>query len=262
MTGVNKTLYLPLYGKAEVSRKGIILRDEKAVEIWQKEQFALKGKARSKWLCYSMAMRARVFDDWTRERLLEAPGAAVLHVGCGMDSRVLRVGGAAAWYDADLPAVIAERKKYYAESETCRMLAVDAAETGWVAELPDAEQAVVVMEGLSMYLKNGEVLALLAALGRKFGRVRLLMDVYTRFGAKASKYKNPVNEVGVTRLYGIDDPRFACAAGAEFVAEHEMTPPRLVNELQGFDRWFFARMFAGEAAKKIYRLYEYRLGGR
>ena len=34
MTEVNKTLYIPLYGKAFVSRKGIILRDAKAEEIW------------------------------------------------------------------------------------------------------------------------------------------------------------------------------------------------------------------------------------
>ena len=33
------------------------------------------------------------------------------------------------------------------------------------------------------------------------------MDCYTVFAARASKYKNPVNEVGVTRLWGVDDPR-------------------------------------------------------
>ena len=31
------------------------------------------------------------------------------------------------------------------------------------------------------------------------------MDVYTEFGVRASKFKNPVNDVGVTKLYGIDD---------------------------------------------------------
>ena len=33
MNNVNKTLYIPLYGKAYVSRKGIILNDKKAEEI-------------------------------------------------------------------------------------------------------------------------------------------------------------------------------------------------------------------------------------
>lgn len=29
MNGINKTLYIPLYGKASVSKKGIILQDKK-----------------------------------------------------------------------------------------------------------------------------------------------------------------------------------------------------------------------------------------
>ena len=37
MNNVNKTLYIPLYGKAYVSKKGIILNDKKAEEIWSSE---------------------------------------------------------------------------------------------------------------------------------------------------------------------------------------------------------------------------------
>ena len=48
MNNVNKTLYIPLYGKSYVSKKGIILKDKKAEEIWEKEQFKLKGKSKSK----------------------------------------------------------------------------------------------------------------------------------------------------------------------------------------------------------------------
>ena len=90
MNEVNKTLYIPLFGKSYVSKKGIILEDKKAEKIWESEGFALRGKSKSKWLAYYMGMRARVFDDWTRDRLLEHPTATVLHIGCGLDSRVER----------------------------------------------------------------------------------------------------------------------------------------------------------------------------
>lgn len=33
------------------------------------------------------------------------------------------------------------------------------------------------------------------------------MDCYTTFAAKASKIKNPINDVGMTTVYGIDDPK-------------------------------------------------------
>ena len=42
-----------------------------------------------------------------------------------------------------------------------------------------------------------------------------------------------------------------------FVAEHELTPQRYIAELRGFERRFFKALFAGGAAKKIYRLFEY-----
>ena len=45
MDNVNKTLYIPLYGKALVSKKEIILNDSKAEEIWTAEGFVLKGKS-------------------------------------------------------------------------------------------------------------------------------------------------------------------------------------------------------------------------
>ena len=54
MNSVNKTLYIPLYGKSYVSKKGLFLDDKKAEEIWEAEGFSLKGKSRSKWLAYYM----------------------------------------------------------------------------------------------------------------------------------------------------------------------------------------------------------------
>ena len=114
MNGVNKTLYIPLYGKAYVSKKGLFLADKKAEEIWAAESFALKGKSKSKWLAYYMGIRSAVFDNWLRQQMDDREDAVVLHSGCGMDSRVLRVGdNKHKWYDVDFTEVICERKHYY-----------------------------------------------------------------------------------------------------------------------------------------------------
>ena len=112
MDGVNRTLYIPLYGKAAVSRKGIVLHDPRAEEIWGREGFALRGKAKSRWLTYYMGMRAAVFDQWLTAQMEELPGAAVIHIGCGLDSRIQRLGcpKGRLWYDLDLPEVIRERR--------------------------------------------------------------------------------------------------------------------------------------------------------
>ena len=129
MNSVNKTLYIPLYGKSYVSKRGLFISDKKAEEIWGAEGFSLKGKSKSKWLAYYMGIRSAVFDEWLKDRMAEIKDAVVLHIGCGMDSRILRVGaGDRKWYDVDFAEVIAERERYYTETDTYKMLAGDARE--------------------------------------------------------------------------------------------------------------------------------------
>ncbi len=261
MNEISKTLYIPLYGKAAVSRRGILLKDLKAEEIWEQEGFALRGKAKSKWLAFYMAMRARVFDEWVAKQLAMYPNAAVMHIGCGLDSRVERLGAAGRlWYDIDFPAVIREKQKYFEAAGNYRLLGADVSKTEWIRELEASGDAIVIMEGVSMYLSVQALGDLFLALQKEFPHVRLLMDSYTVFGAKASKYKNPVKTVGAEIVSGIDSPDVLRKnERIRFLGERSMTPPALVAELKGFERAFFKLLFAGRAARSIYRLYEYEM---
>lgn len=260
MDNVNKTLYIPLYGKTHVSQRGILLDDKKAEEIWKAEGFPLKGKAKSKWLAYNMGMRSAVFDRWAQQQMQQCPGAVVLHVGCGMDSRIMRLGHQGhSWFDVDFPEVIAERKRYFPETEAYHMIASDIRDPQWLSQIPAGKTAIIVMEGVSMYLKPEELKAVLKRWKDRFGQVRILMDSYTVFAARATKYKNPINEVGVTRVYGFDDPHdLEEGTGLVFMQEHCLTPEELIAQLPKREQGFFRAMFAGSLAKKIYRLYEYR----
>ena len=236
MNEVNKTLFIPLYGKAQVNQKGLILRDQKAEEIWGKESFAIAGKAKSRWLAYFMAMRARVFDDWADRMLALHPDALVpahrlwagqpVPAGQGAVPRMDRCG---------LPEVIRQRSRYFATTERYRMMGLDASKVEELQKLPQAPCAIVLLEGISMYLTAGQLHALLTFLHERYPAVYLLMDCYTEWAARASKYKNPVNEVGVTTLYGIDDlPSLAAGTGIRVEAEHSPVPARLVDELPGW----------------------------
>ena len=146
MNEINKTLYIPLYGKAKVSKMGIILNDKTAETIWDENAVSLGRKSKSKWLAYFMAMRARVFDDWVRH-----------------------------------------------------MLSGNAADPMWLTQIPAGEAAVIVMEGVSMYLAPKELAGLFEMLEERFPSLCLLMDVYTGLGANLTRFKNPIHEVGVTR---------------------------------------------------------------
>ena len=258
MNSVNQTLYIPLYGKSYISKQGLILNDPKAEEIWAAEGFALKGKSASKWLAYYMGMRAVVFDRWLKQRMEETPDAVVLHLGCGMDSRVCRVGtNGHLWYDVDFPNVIEARRQYYAETACYKMLGTDVCLPDYLEQIA-GKNAIVVMEGISMYLKWEELTQLLTRLSGHFDSVALLMDCYTEFAAKASKYKNPINDVGVTEVYGLDDPKLLEDSGLKFLQEQDMTPLDLIDQLQGMEKTIFKKLYAGSVARKMYRMYEYR----
>lgn len=126
-------------------------------------------------------------DDWyivTRTKLIddqitEAVAAGcdtVLNLGAGLDTRPYRMDLPADlhWIEADLPGLVEEKKALLAdETPNCRLTcaAVDltdpAALTAFLnAALADTRKALIVTEGLLMYLAESDVLALSAALTR------------------------------------------------------------------------------------------------
>lgn len=259
MNSVNKTLYIPLYGKSYVSKKGLFLSDNKAEEIWKAEGFALKGKSKSKWLAYYMGVRAAVFDEWLKQQMILLQDAVVIQIGCGMDSRVTRVGtDHHKWYDVDFAEVITERKPYYSETDHYKMIAGDARDCKWLTTIQETKAAIVVMEGVSMYLTADEMRSLADRLCGHFEKLTILVDSYTSFAAKMSKRRNPINDVGVTEVYGIDNPQTYEGEKLAYVKEHTMIPQKYIDELKGFERFVFAKLYAGSFSKKLYRLYEYQ----
>lgn len=264
MNNVNKTLYIPLYGKAFVSKKNIIIQDKKAEAIWAEEGFKLKGKSKSKWLAYFMAMRSAKYDEWLENMLLHNQNTLVLHIGCGMDSRIERVSAKipqlhADWYDIDFPEVIQERGKYFKETDFYHFLPTDMRTDEWKNVIKPLQSAIIVLEGVSMYFESEQLCTLLKNLSGHFSSVNILMDCYTTKAAKISKYKNPINDVGVTSVFGYDDPReLAEKSDLVFVAEHDMTSQKYIDELQGVEKLLFKKLFAGRIAQSLYRMFEFK----
>ena len=259
MNSVNKTLYIPLYGKSYVSKKGLFIDDKKAEEIWEAESFPLKGKSKSKWLAYYMGVRSAVFDEWLKQQMENSPTATVIHIGCGMDSRIIRVGTEKhKWYDVDFLDVIEERKRYYTETSNYKMIAGDARDCSWLTSIEKNKTGIIIMEGVSMYLTINEMRNLVDSLSSHFENLMILVDAYSSFAAKTSKFKNPINDVGVTEVYGINEPQAYQTEKVAFVKEHTMIPEKRINELKGFEKFIFAKLYAGSFAKKLYRLFEYK----
>src|SRR5262245_37426911 len=114
LTREKETLLPTLYGKALDSRtQHPILGDTFADEVVQRLDYDFEKLKLPRGAGISLPVRAKHLDGWTREFLAANPSQTVLHLGCGLDSRVLRIDPAATvrWYDVDHPEVIELRRR-------------------------------------------------------------------------------------------------------------------------------------------------------
>ena len=75
-----------------------------------------------------------------------------------------------------------------------------------------------------------------------------------------SKFKNPIRKVGVTQVWGTNDPTLFQSMGVLYDKEHSMVPQKFIDELSGMEKRIFGKLYAGNFSKKLYRLFEYQKG--
>lgn len=211
LTGAQETMLATLYGRAVDSKAPrSILHDAAAVDAVDQIDYDF-GKAKmTPTTSAGVALRAKVLDEWTAQFLADHPRATVLHLGCGLDTRVHRLAPPATvrWFDVDVPAVIRLRRQLLAEpSGDYRMLGASVTDDWWLAEVPAGRPTVVVCEGLTMYLRKEDGRRLIQRLTARFPSGQLLFDCYGSVGIRLQHRVPAVRNAGATLYWGIDDPR-------------------------------------------------------
>jgi O-methyltransferase involved in polyketide biosynthesis len=210
LTKEKETSLIPLYGRALESRsKDPVLRDEAAEEAVRRIDYDFGRLKLRKVEPLAVAIRAKQFDLWTSEYLADTPDATVLHLGCGLDSRVFRLNPNASvrWFDVDYPEVIEVRRRLYPERAGYRMIGSSVTDPGFLDEVPGDCPAMIVAEGLMMYLTEHDVKQLLNRLTDHFKSGRMAFDALSRWGAQLAKADPSVRATGASFRWGIDDPR-------------------------------------------------------
>ena len=167
LSGAPQTTLATLYAKAlDADFPEPILGDRYAKEIveridydWAKTTITARNSP-------SVTTRSAHFDTWVRQFLAVHPQTVVLHLGCGLDSRVFRIDPPAVvrWYDVDLPDVIELRKRLYPERHDTVLLATSVTNPGWLEAIPTDRPVLVVAEGLLQHMSEGEAVGLLSRL--------------------------------------------------------------------------------------------------
>lgn len=210
LTGAPETMLATLYGRALDSRSAnSILRDREADQAVRRIDYDFRKTGMKGTTAAGVALRAKVLDDWTAEFLAEHPRATVLHLACGLDTRVHRLDPPASvrWLDVDYPEVLGLRRRLLPErTGDYRMVGTSVTDDGWLEEVPDDRPTVAVFEGLSMYLRKEEGKRLIQRITARFSGGQLLFDCYGTMGIRLQKLVPAVRRSGATLHWGIDDP--------------------------------------------------------
>ena len=210
LTREKATLLITLYAKAEESRlPDSLLQDRYAAEAVARIDHDFSALRMRRDEMIGLAMRAYSLDGWVREFIAAHPGATVLHLGCGLDSRVFRVDPPAdvSWFDVDYPDVIALRRALYPSRPGYALIGSPLSDLGWLAQIPTDKPALVVAEGLFLYLQEEEVLQLMRVVTTQFPTGEIAFDAYNRLGLALARRNRMFRATGAVMRWSLENPQ-------------------------------------------------------
>lgn len=261
MTNESKTLFIPLYGKAMMSKSNLFINDQKAEEIIDSIDYDFSELKQSKWLSMYMAARARIFDEICNDFIKRNPDTTVIHLGCGLDSRYLRINSDfSKWYDVDFPSVIELRADFYSEYDKYKMIGKSVTDLSWLDEIgKESTNILIVAEGLTMYLSEDEIQSLLKGINMSFDNVTIIFDAYSKNAVKFSKVKNPVNQMNAIIKWGMSCPNDFSKLNKNLVFVREHLINYKESNLKGVVKFVFENLYCGKISEALYKIYEFEL---
>src|SRR4030042_145259 len=179
---IASTSFVTLYCHAiETSSDDPVLSDLKSLEITTElnktlslsehtlDRILVAGTLDAR-LVVHIALRAKKYDDYARDFLQKFPEGVIVNIGCGLDSRFLRIdNGKVIFYDLDLPEIIGIRKGFFEETERYHLISSSVLDFDWMAVVRHPNGPFLVMaDGVFMYLEGRDVRMLVLKLQETF----------------------------------------------------------------------------------------------
>lgn len=208
LQGVAKTLLVTLYLRAcDAHARRPVLGDPYAADVVERIGYDFSAFDRVRATAPLVAARALRLDNWTREFLTAYPEGQVLHLGCGLDSRPLRLDrpDTSRWVDIDQPEVIELRRRLYDLPAEITTVAASVTELGWWDQVDPQRPTLLVAEGLLMYLPGEDVHALVdRALDRLPGG-QLAFDGLASWVIPLSRHSDALRRAGMRFSWPLED---------------------------------------------------------
>jgi len=188
---VQKTLLLPLWGRAIESRKTFpLLIDRKAVEIIEEldYDFDAMGKNLQELTKAAWVIRCLQADIVIKEFLKKYPSASIANIGCGLDTTFSRVdNGQINWYDLDLPDVIELRRNLIPIGDRQEALPFSLFHyDDWVDKIDKSNNVFLLSLGVLYYFGEASIRGFFRKMADSFPGAEMFIDLSSPFGLKAA----------------------------------------------------------------------------
>lgn len=191
--GVPETMLQTLFARAAHSQgQGHKFYDGKAIEIVRQLDYDFSKAEKDAAMSSGVIARTILLDRMVGGFIRDYPDATVVNIACGLDTRVYRLdNGQVRWYNLDLPEVIEIRRRFLDEHGRVSMIAKSAMDESWAAEIEEPRgPALVLMEGLSMYLTEEDVRKILSIICRRFRDAEIIMEIMSPYVVRHVKEKS------------------------------------------------------------------------
>ena len=189
---VQETLIIPLYARKVCSELyPNLYRDETAVRLIDEIDYDFseaEKKSRSlmqRFGSLEVAARQNDLAFEVRDYLKGHPNAAVVNLGCGLDSTGRSCGNCSCnIYNLDFPDVIAVRNELLPTGEREENIPCDLNDTAWFSQIDASGGAVFFASGVFYYFLTEQVKALVQGMAVTFPGGVLVFDAANRTAVK------------------------------------------------------------------------------
>ena len=224
LSGVPETMLQTVYARAKENNGRGAIHDAKAEELIEKLDYDFSLADKDTAMRSGVIARTIVLDKLTKSWLASHPGAVVIDIACGLDTRCYRMAGYAHWYNLDLPETMAVREKLLPESGTISQIAMSAMDD-WGGEIKEQNAPVlVVIEGLTMYLNAKDVQQIFKVISSRFSKATVFVETMNPMIVKRFKERS-IEGSHAKFTWGIKNGKALAELlpGFRFVEEHSLT---------------------------------------
>ena len=270
---VQETLILPLYSRKLCTELyPNLYQDETAVRLLDQIDYDFsQAEENSRSLmqrfgALEVAMRQNDLAFEVRDYLKDHPNAAVVNLGCGLDSTDKACdNGSCKIYNLDFPDVITVRNELLSAGDREQNVPCDLNDTAWFSQIDASNGAVFFASGVFYYFLTEQVKALVQAMADAFPGGVLVFDATNRTAvkmiAKTWLKSAKIKDVGAyfavsdaPKEIGAWDSRLQVTSRGYMLGYNDLKDP----SVSGFFR-FLAKVGDGMMKMQIVKI---RFGGR